>query len=247
MKTLYIDESGSYSDDIRKLNPDNPVFLLAGVIIDRKSNNKLYKEFRKIKRKFFQREDIVFHSREFANPMRSSQSGMIQFSDAKFREMFYFDLNKIIAETDFKLCGFTVHVPEYLKTLEANRPDPYLLGVEIVTDTFMENLSANETGRIIAEARSHQKLNKAVLDRWKMECGIHNRVGMTLASNLVHHNINQPEFMEKAPNVSGLELVDLVAYHFARGLANKLPKGPQNEIPIGLINLKITKYFSLPI
>lgn len=246
MKTLYIDESGSYSNDVKKLNPDNPIFLLAGVIIDRKSNNELTKEFKKIKKKFFQREDIVFHSREFSNPTKSKQPGIIQFSDVKFREKFYFDLNKVITKIDFKLCGFTVYVPEYLKVLKANQPDPYVLGVEIVTDTFMENLSKNETGKIIAEARSHQKLNKTVLDRWKMEFETHNRVGLTKASDLIHHCINEPEFIEKDSSVSGLELVDLVAYHFARGLANKPPKGPQNEIPIDLINLKITKYFALP-
>ena len=246
MKILYIDESGTYSDDIKKVNPDNPIFLLAGVIIDRKSSNKLSKKFKKIKKKFFQNEEIVFHTREFANPLRSKQSGIEQFSNPKFREVFYSDLNKVISETDFKLCGFTVHVPEYLKALEANQPDPYLLGVEIVTDTFMENLSNNESGRIIAEARSHKKLNDAVLNRWKMEFENHNRVGLTKASDLVKHNVTEPEFIEKDPRASGLELVDLVAYHFARGLAGKAPKGPQNEIPIELINSKITKYFALP-
>jgi len=246
MKTLYIDESGFYSDDIKKLDPDNPIFLLAGVMIDRKSNNKLTKEFKKIKKKFFQRENIIFHSREFANPTRSKQMGIEHFSDANFRERFYFDLNKVIQKIDFKLCGFTVHVPEYLKALGANQPDPYLLGVEIVTATFMENLSSDEAGNIIAEARSHPKLNNAVLERWKMEFETYNRVGLTKASDLIHHKVNKPEFIDKDSNISGLELVDLVAYHFARGLANKAPKGSQNEIPIELINSKITRYFALP-
>ncbi len=246
MKTLYIDESGTYSQDITKVNPDTPIFLLAGVIIARKSNNELAKEFRKIKLKFFQRKDIVFHSREFANPTRSKQAGMKKLTDAKFRKRFYFDLNKTIARIDFKICGFVVHVAEYLKALKANQPDPYLLGVEIVVDTFMETLSGNEEGHIIAEARSHASLNKAVLERWKMEFDTHGRVGLTSASKLTDHKISKPEFLEKDPNLSGLELVDLIAYHFARGLAGKAPKGPQNEIPIELINTKLIKYFALP-
>lgn len=246
MKTLYIDESGTYSQDISKLNPDNPVFLLCGVIIDRKSNNELTKEFGKLKLKYFQRKDITFHSREFANPTRSKQVGISQFADASFRERFYFDINKIIARIDFKICGFTVHVPEYLKALKANQPDPYILGVETVVDTFMEILSGNEEGRIVAEARSDTSLNKAVLDRWKTEFDTHGRVGLTAASKFTHHKVTEPEFLKKNPDLSGLELVDLIAYHFARGLANKTPKGPQNEIPIELINSKIIKYFALP-
>ncbi len=80
-----------------------------------------------------------------------------------------------------------------------------------------------------------------------MELETHGRVGLTKASKLTHHKINKPEFIEKDPSVSGLELVDLTAYHFSRGLANKESKGPQNEIPIELINSKIIKYFALPI
>jgi len=246
MKNLYIDESGTYSQNITKLNPDTPVFLLAGIIINRKSNNELTKEFGKIKLKFFQRKDIVFHSREFVNPMRSKQTGMEQFTDAKFRKRFYFDLNKTIARIDFRICGFVVHVAEYLKALKANQPDPYLLGVEIMVNTFMETLSGNEEGHIIAEARSHTSLNKAVLDRWKMEFDTHGRVGITTASKLTNHKILKPVFLEKDSNLSGLELVDIIAYHFARGLVGKTPKGPQNEIPLELINAKLIKYFALP-
>ena len=110
MKTLNIDESGTYSQEATKLDPENPIFLLAGVIIDRKSNNKLSKEFKKLKLKYFQRKDVVFHASEFTHPTRSKQVGMEQFTDAKFRERFYRDLNKIIAQTDFKIVGFVIHV-----------------------------------------------------------------------------------------------------------------------------------------
>lgn len=246
MKILYIDESGTYSQDKSKLNPDNPVFLLCGIIIDRKSNNELTKEFGKLKLKYFQRKDITFHSREFANPTRSKQVGISQFAEASFRERFYYDINKIVARINFKIFGFTIHVPEYLKALKANQPDPYMLGIETVVDTFMESLSGNEEGQIIAEARSGTGLNKAVLDRWKMEFDTHRRVGLTTTSKFTHHKVSEPKFFKKNPDLSGLELVDLIAYHFARGLANKSPKGPQNEIPIELINSKLIKYFALP-
>ena len=72
------------------------------------------------------------------------------------------------------------------------------------------------------------------------------RVGLTSQNTMTKHKIFKPEFLKKDPSLSGLELVDLIAYHFARGLVGKKSKKPQNGIPLELIQTKIVKYFALP-
>ena len=55
---------------------------------------------------------------------------------------------------------------------------------------------------------------------------------MTSTDKLELHHITKPEFLPKSSKTPGLELVDLIAYQFARGLVSKSPKGPENEIQI---------------
>lgn len=248
MKYLFIDESGVYNQNPKKLDPNNPVFLICGVIIDPKWNNELRKEFTKLKIKHLGRKDIVLHSSEFANPTKSKQAGIEKFTDSMFRARFYMDLNKLLVKINFQITGFVVHVPEYLKALGANQPDPYLIGVESIFDSYIKSLSIKEKGHIMVEARSHPKLNTAVLDRWKFEKETHGRVGLTTAIEIDDHSIDEPEFNVKDPTKSGLELVDLIAYHFARGLSGKAPRGSKNEISLELINAKMHPdgYFALP-
>jgi len=246
MKYLFIDESGSYSRLIGKNDPTNPIFLIAGVIINSKELTLIDKGFSKLKMKYFGTKEITFHASEFANPTKSKQPGISQFTNSDFRRKFYGDLNSLLTKRDFRICGYVVHVEEYLKALVANQPDPYLMGIEIMLDTLIEHLSKDERAKIICESRSNSLLNKAVLNRWEETSNKHGRVGLTSTDKLELHHITKPEFLPKSSKTPGLELVDLIAYQFARGLVSKSPKGPENEIPIELINSKISCYFSLP-
>lgn len=246
MKYLFIDESGSYSPITGKNDPTNPIFLIAGVIINPKELALIDKGFSKLKMKYFGTKEIIFHANEFANPTKSKQSGINQFTNIDFRRKFYGDLNSLLTKRVFNICGFVVHVEEYLKALVAHQPDPYLLGIEIMLDSLTKRLSKEEKAKIICESRSNSLLNKAVLNRWEETSKNHGRVGLTSTDQLEIHHISQPEFLPKSSKTPGLELVDLIAYQFARGLVSKIPKGPENEIPIELINSKISSYFSLP-
>jgi len=246
MKTLYIDEAGMFVNDLQKLDPNNPIFLICGIVISKTQENKLSREFKKLKKQLFGTEDIVFHSLEFTHPGKSKQSLISQFSDATFRANFYPRLTKIISKIEFKIGGFVVHTEEYLKSLEENAPDPYELGVGILLEQLTDALSGNEQAKIIAESRSSQNLNNAVISRWKNESENHGRVSLTKNEKLEHHGIQEPQFLNKSPNQSGLELVDLIAYQFAKGIIQKPKKGMGNEIPIELIQSKLGKYYSLP-
>lgn len=58
-KLLSIDESGKASYDHR-----SELFVLSGIIIPEKFKPKLDKFTRKLKKKYFKNEEIVFHSRD---------------------------------------------------------------------------------------------------------------------------------------------------------------------------------------
>lgn len=58
-KLLSIDESGKASYEHK-----SPLFILAGIVLAEKFKSKLDKSMRKLKKKYFKDEDIVFHSRD---------------------------------------------------------------------------------------------------------------------------------------------------------------------------------------
>lgn len=246
MKTLFIDEAGMFVNNIKRLDPDNPVFLICGIVISKSEENKLSREFKKLKKQLFGTDDFLFHSLEFTHPSKSKQPEILQFTNASFRANFYPRLTRIISKIDFRISGFVVHTEEYLRSLKKNAPDPYELGVGVLLEQLTNELSGNEQAKIIAESRSSQNLNQAVISRWKNESNKHGRVGITENEKLKRHGIQEPQFLDKNPNHSGLELVDLIAYQFARGIIQKPKKGIENEIPIELIESKIGKYYSLP-
>ncbi len=64
MKYFFVDESGDHNLLPGKVDPTFPLFVLTGIIIEKREHQKAYKLMVKLKKKIFNNEKVVLHSLE---------------------------------------------------------------------------------------------------------------------------------------------------------------------------------------
>lgn len=89
---LYIDESGDHG--LTTLNPDFPIFLLCGVLVEEQAYEKIKKSFNIIKQTLWGNKEVIFHSRD----IRKCDKEFSVLFDMKKKKWFYDHLNNAIQE-----------------------------------------------------------------------------------------------------------------------------------------------------
>jgi len=212
MKVLYLDESGDH--DLISIDPDYPIFVLAGCIMDSQYEEKvLTAALNKFKKDFFGNNKIILHLAEYTRDGK----GYEKLRDKGSREQFYFGLNKIIDDAEFSLVACIVDKKEHIKHYK-NAIDPYLLSLEVILERFIMCLKIEkEKGIVIAESRDTQldnQLNLAFLDL-KIS-GTRFLRPIDVAENIVDFRIKKKE-----ENIAGLQLVDSIVTPVGRKYLNR--------------------------
>lgn len=212
MKILFLDESGDH--DLIRIDPEYPIFVLAGCIMDSQYEEKsLTAALNKFKKDFFGNDKIILHLADYTRDGK----GYEKLRDKDSRKEFYAGLNKIIKDADFCLAACIVDKKEHIKHYK-NAIDPYLLSLEVIVERFVMFLKENkEKGIIIAESRGQQldnQLNLAFLDL---------KISGTrfLRPIDIVENIADFRIRKKGGNISGLQLVDSVITPIGRRYLNK--------------------------
>ncbi len=212
MKILYLDESGDH--DLINIDPEYPIFVLAGCVIDSEQEVEvLVSRLNKLKKEIFNNVKIVLH---FAGYTRNTP-GFEQMLKKEFREQFYTGLNKIIEDTNFILIACIVDKNEHIKHYK-NALDPYLLSLEVVLERFIMLLKTDKKkGIVVAESRGAQldnQLNLAFLDL---------KISGTrfLRPSDVADNIIDFRIKKKEENIAGLQLIDSVVSPIGRKYLGK--------------------------
>ena|SRR3989338_4003832 len=200
MKILFLDESGDHN--LNFLDPNYPVFVLAGCIMSQQAHDEILTPLVKtFKQRVFDSERVILHYVDYTR----NQNGFEQMSGALFRENFYRQLNGIIAETDFTLVGCIIDKKKHKEKYKALAIDPYTLSLEIVVERFVKVLEYHdETGFIVAESRGQQldnELNLAFLD-------LKIRGTKFLRPKEIVDRIGGFYIRKKEEDVAGLQLVD---------------------------------------
>lgn len=93
---LFLDESGHHG--LKTINQEFPILLLCGCVIEKNHYvNVFTKRLNSLKKKFFNKTDIVLHSRD----IRKWQYNFKILGDPKVRSEFYNDLDSLISQTEF--------------------------------------------------------------------------------------------------------------------------------------------------
>lgn len=117
---VFLDESGDHS--LEKINPEYPVFALAGVIIRPENYLTIVNRFNKLKLFYFPHEGLILHSREIAD-----RSGDFVFlNDKETKECFLGDISDAISRSAFRLVVAVIR-KKVLKDKYATPGHPYHL------------------------------------------------------------------------------------------------------------------------
>jgi len=207
MKILFLDESGDH--DLINIDPDYPIFVLAGCIMNSEHEEKvLAPSLDKLKKDIFGNNKIVLHLAEYTRDGK----GYEKLRDKDLRGQFYTGLNKIIKEVEFNLLACIVDKKEHIKHYK-NALDPYILSLEVILERFILFLrDSKEKGIVIAESRDPQldnQLNLAFLD-------LKIRGTRFLRPVDIADNITDFCIKKKEENIAGLQLVDSVITSIGR-------------------------------
>src|ERR1700756_2293011 len=96
MKVLFLDESGDHNLTI--IDPQYPLFVLGGVIIDKDyADGELTRELNAFRQELFGRTDIVLHTADITR----NRDGFEQVKETVFRARFYERLNAMMRKLEY--------------------------------------------------------------------------------------------------------------------------------------------------
>ena len=148
-KILSIDESGKAS-----FNHPSNLFTLSAVLIPESFKPKLDLKIRKLKRKFFKNEDIVFHSRDMSR--KKGQFSLLR--DPKNETLFWSEFISILNNDEISLI-FVIKNKLKAKKLGWQPKTILKRSYSRLAELFLTNLTKDQSrGKIIAESDPSQDL-----------------------------------------------------------------------------------------
>lgn len=209
---LYLDESGNHDLRRAKINPNYPVFALAGIVVDRAyERTVIAPQMRDFKIQYLGDEEIVLHTTD----MHRLQPGFEVLKDRAFRLRFYEALNDLIASWDFKVIACGIKLFDHLDRYGERARDPYYYSLGVIVERFCRELEgAPDEGFICAEMRN-PGLDRELKTVWDdiRRNGTDFATAAELDEKIVHLTLK-----DKKPNIAGMQLADLVATPVGRGI-----------------------------
>lgn len=146
-KLLSIDESGKVS-----YTHPSPLFILSSTILSEQVKIKIDNKMRRLKRKYFNNENIVFHSRE----MIRKKGAFSSLADKKIETAFWSDFLALVNSYDI---SFLFIVTDKNKTKKKGWQSKTILqrAYVLLLEKFADQLKISGTkGKIIAESDPSQ-------------------------------------------------------------------------------------------
>jgi hypothetical protein len=210
-KVLFIDESGDHS--LTKIDHKYPVFTLCGIIMEENyHHNFAHRRIQEFKQRLFGTSDIVLHTADFTR----NKAGFERMVKHSFRMEFFGELERLIAELEFKIVAAVIRKQDHLDKYGLNAIDPYLLSLSLLVERFIFECGA-AGGTIIAEARD-PTLNNA-LDLAFLNLKIQGTDYLSAAK--IQKRIHNFAIRDKAENLAGLQIADVIASPIGRRAIGK--------------------------
>ncbi len=217
MKVTYLDESGDHN--LKKINPNYPIFVLGGVIADRAYvRNVIEPRMRQFKQQYFGRDDVILHTVDMGRG-----GGDYAFLDAPaVRTRFYADLNQMLEELDYKVVACVIRKDAHVAKYGAHAADPYMYSLEILIERFCWELGEMLDGGFICAEKRNPHLDRELLHAWEE---LRTTWGTDYAtSKRIEERIVGLDLRDKKPNLAATQLADLVITPIGRLAASRPPK-----------------------
>jgi hypothetical protein len=213
MKIMFLDESGDHSLSV--IDPQYPLFVLGGVIVDQSyAEKEMAERLRIFKRDLFGDENILLHTADITR----NRNGFERMKERAFRERFYAELNRLMRELEYKVVACVVRKERHLAQYGVAALDPYLLSLDVLVERFgIEIGNVTGGGMIVAEKRN------PTLDRELDLAWLNLKIQGTrhLQARQIENRVLGLTLRGKSNEIAGLELADLVVSPIGRHVLGK--------------------------
>lgn len=234
MKVMYIDETGDHS--LSKIQKSYPIFVLCGVICDEQYHDgELTHKLNGLKRKHFDTDQIILHSKEMTHPQGSSHPGYVKFMDVDFRRRFYADFEKMLTELDIVIVACVILKNKHFAKYGLEAKDPYLLSFDNLLNRLVFELDDTQKGRVVAESRNSVLDNQLEIAYLSARVEGTSKVRPAEMKQKIEGAIT---FSKKVENVAGIQIADMVATPIARHFLEK-PERPGNQLRYDVVFQKV--------
>jgi len=208
---LFLDESGDHSLD--KIDPQYPMFVLGGVLINAVDYDRIELRWKQMKRELFGRDDIIIHTADLTR----NKNGFERMKETVFRERVYKELNAVMAELPYKVIGCAVRKDDHLDRYGMSAIDPYHLSLNVIVERAYFAVGKKGKLHIIAESRD------TTLDRMLDVVFLELKISGTHYISATELNTLGIELhiRQKSKNISGLQMADLVVTPIGRKVLGK--------------------------
>jgi len=212
---MFLDESGVHWDEP---DAEYPVFVLGGVIT-RVSYAKrvIDAQLADLKTRHFGDPNVVLHTADIVR----NRGPFVVLKDAAKREAFFDDLNGVMRALDYKVVACAIKKVPYRERYGGAALDPYERSLSLLVERFCYEIGgAGERGWIVAECR-RPDLDRRLLEVWD---GLRANGTYFVTGADVRCRIQDLLYREKARNIGGLQLADLVVSPIGRYVIGKMPQ-----------------------
>ena len=216
MKVLFLDESGDHN--LSKIDPDYPMFVLGGVIMDKDyADGPLTRALKNFKHEMFGHSDIVLHTADITR----NRNGFEAMQDSVFRHRFYDRLNAFMRNMQYSVVACAIRKDAHLSRYGVAALDPYLLSLDIIVERFCSAVGKVSNGGIIVAEKRDPTLDRELELSW-----LNLRIQGTryLQAHVIEDRILALNLRAKKDNIAGLQLADLVVSPIGRHVLGKLDK-----------------------
>jgi len=218
MLILFLDESGDHNLD--KIDPQYPVFVLGGCIIDLKYHQEcMAPALAEYKRDLFGRDDFILHTADITRRKEPFR----KLTNIECRNRFYIETNRLMQNLQYMVVACVIRKDAHLRQYGIAAIDPYMLALRVLVERFVfeiKSCKGEKTGFIIAESRDETLDNQLRL-AW-MDLRTSGTEYIT-ASELRNH-VTDLKIKKKSENIAGLQVADLVVSPIGRHILGKKSK-----------------------
>lgn len=212
-KILFLDESGDHSLGI--IDPQYPVFVLGGVIMDAEyAQTHLEAEMNRFKKDLFGRTDIVLHTSDITR----NRNGFERMKDSEFRVRFYHELNVLMARLDYQVVACAIRKDDHAERYGIDAVDPYMLALHVLVERFCFEIGNVEEGGMILAEKRNPTLDHELELAW---LSLKIRGTGFLAAKDIEKRVEDLRTLDKKKNNAGLQLADLVVSPIGRHVLGK--------------------------
>lgn len=213
MLVMFLDESGDHN--LTAIDPQYPVFVLGGVIVEQAyAEGELEEQMRRFKRELFGRDDFILHTADIAR----IRGVFARLLDPAFRAHFFRRLNDLMRGLEYRVVACAIRKDAHSERYGLTAIDPYMLSLNVLVERFCFEIGDRRAGGVIVAEKRDSTLDHELELAW-----LNLRIQGTRyqRAKTIEKRISALVTRDKRANIAGLQLADLVVSPIGRHVIGK--------------------------